>query len=113
MSDCHDCHVNSAIAPPPPVRSLARKTVALVGPPNSGKSTLFNVLTGLRQKVANFPGVTVEHRTGFLRLENGRELDLVDLPGVYSLDPRSEDERITRDALSGGIEGIGHSEHGR
>ncbi|MCZ2151641.1 MAG: ferrous iron transport protein B [Bryobacterales bacterium] len=106
MSDCHDCHVNSAIAPPPPVRSLARKTVALVGPPNSGKSTLFNVLTGLRQKVANFPGVTVEHRTGFLRLENGREVDLVDLPGVYSLDPRSEDERITRDALSGGIEGI-------
>ncbi|MCC6390356.1 MAG: ferrous iron transporter B [Bryobacterales bacterium] len=106
MSDCHDCHVNSAIAPPPPVRSLARKTVALVGPPNSGKSTLFNVLTGLRQKVANFPGVTVEHRTGFLRLDNGREIDLVDLPGVYSLDPRSEDERITRDALSGGIEGI-------
>ncbi|MCC6345211.1 MAG: ferrous iron transport protein B [Bryobacterales bacterium] len=106
MSDCHDCHVNSVIAPPPRVRSLARKTVALVGPPNSGKSTLFNVLTGLRQKVANFPGVTVEHRTGFLRLDNGREIDLVDLPGVYSLDPRSEDERITRDALSGSIEGI-------
>jgi ferrous iron transport protein B len=105
MSDCHNCHVAGAIAVQPGP-ALARKTVAIVGPPNSGKSTLFNELTGLRQKVANFPGVTVEHRTGITRLANGREIDLVDLPGVYSLEPRSEDERITRDALSGGIEGI-------
>ena len=68
--------------------------VAIIGPPNSGKSTLFNRLTGLRQKVANFPGVTVEHRIGKARTtEPDREVILVDLPGVYSLDPRSEDER--------------------
>ncbi|MBI3681467.1 MAG: ferrous iron transporter B [Acidobacteria bacterium] len=83
-----------------------RKTVAIVGPPNSGKSTLFNALTGLRQKIANFPGVTVEHRSGTARLSNGVEIEVVDLPGVYSLDPRSEDERITRDALRGDIPGV-------
>ncbi|MBI4909559.1 MAG: ferrous iron transporter B [Acidobacteria bacterium] len=83
-----------------------RKTVAIVGPPNAGKSTLFNLLTGMRQKVANFPGVTVEHHTGLARLSNGREIDVIDLPGVYSLEPRSEDERVTRDALFGQIEGI-------
>jgi ferrous iron transport protein B len=75
--------------------------VAIVGPPNSGKSTLFNRLTGLRQKVANFPGVTVEHRTGRVKLERGREVYVVDLPGVYSLTPRTEDERVTHDVLSG------------
>jgi ferrous iron transport protein B len=83
-----------------------RRTVAIVGPPNAGKSTLFNALTGLRQKVANFPGVTVEHRSGVARLPNGGEVDVIDLPGVYSLDPRSEDERVTRDALRGGIAGV-------
>jgi ferrous iron transport protein B len=83
-----------------------RKTVAIVGPPNAGKSTLFNALTGLRQKVANFPGVTVEHHTGVARLPNGAEVDLIDLPGVYSLEPRSEDERVTRDALRGDIPGL-------
>lgn len=88
-------------------RSGHHRTVALVGPPNAGKSTLFNALTGLRQKVANFPGVTVEHHTGITRLPNGVEVELIDLPGVYSLDPRTEDERITRDALLGEVEGIG------
>ncbi len=84
----------------------ARKTVAIVGPPNAGKSTLFNALTGLRQKVANFPGVTVEHRSGVARLPNSREVDVIDLPGIYSLDPRSEDEQVTRDALRGEIAGL-------
>src|SRR5262245_48442400 len=83
-----------------------RKTIAIVGPPNAGKSTLFNALTGLRQKVANFPGVTVDHRVGVARLPTGREIDVIDLPGVYSLDPRSEDERITRDALLGNLPGV-------
>ena len=71
--------------PPFTPPSRAPRLVALVGPPNSGKSTLFNRLTGLRQRVANFPGVTVEERRGRARLEGDREVVLVDLPGVYSL----------------------------
>ena len=76
-------------------------TVALVGPPNCGKSTLFNRLTGLRQKTANFPGVTVERHHGTVRLSGGKEVELLDLPGTYSMTPRSEDERITDDLLRG------------
>jgi ferrous iron transport protein B len=93
--------------PPPPFTppSRAPRFVALVGPPNSGKSTLFNRLTGLRQKVANFPGVTVEQRRGRARLTGEREVVLIDLPGVYSLTPRSEDERVTRDVLMGEMAG--------
>ncbi|HWB96779.1 MAG TPA: ferrous iron transporter B [Bryobacteraceae bacterium] len=72
-----------------------------MGPPNSGKSTLFNRLTGLRQKVGNFPGVTVEQHTGQVVFPGGREVTLIDLPGVYSLSPRSEDEQVTRDVLTG------------
>ncbi len=81
-------------------------SVAIVGPPNAGKSTLFNQLTGMRQKVANYPGVTVEQHTGRVRLAHNREVDLIDLPGVYSLDPRSEDEQVTRDVLSGQMKGV-------
>ena len=77
------------------------KTVAVVGPPNAGKTTLFNRLTGLRQKVGNFPGVTVEHHTGNFRLDSGEEVSLIDLPGVYSLNPKSEDEKVTIDVLNG------------
>jgi ferrous iron transport protein B len=77
------------------------RVVAVVGPPNSGKSTLYNRLTGLRQKVANFPGVTVEQHIGEARLAGGRVVTLIDLPGVYSLSPRSEDEQVTRDVLLG------------
>jgi ferrous iron transport protein B len=77
------------------------KTAALIGPPNSGKTTLFNRLTGLRQKVANFPGVTVEQHTGVTELPDGRSLEIIDLPGVYSLSPRSEDERVAHDVLTG------------
>jgi ferrous iron transport protein B len=61
----------------------------LIGPPNSGKSTLFNRLTGLRQKVANFPGVTVEQRMGLMAGVGRDDLTLIDLPGIYSLDPYS------------------------
>jgi ferrous iron transport protein B len=75
--------------------------VALVGPPNAGKSTLFNRLTGLRQKVANYPGVTVEKRIGEVRLSDGRVLDLVDLPGLHGFSARTLDERVTRDVLEG------------
>src|SRR5947207_3868347 len=75
-------------------------TVALAGNPNSGKTTLFNALTGLRQKVANYPGVTVEKKEGRLLLDE-REVTLLDLPGSYSLTPRSPDEGIARDVLVG------------
>ena len=75
--------------------------MALCGPPNVGKSTLFNQLTGLRQKVANYPGVTVEKKIGGMKLSSGEEIDLVDLPGACSLDPQSEDERIAVEVLSG------------
>ncbi len=109
MGDCHGCPANSlATLPPPPGFGAPprRHIVAIVGPPNSGKSTLFNRLTGLRQKVANFPGVTVEHRMGRVKLEQGRDVFVVDLPGVYSLTPRTEDERVTHDVLSGQMKGI-------
>lgn len=75
--------------------------VALVGNPNAGKSALFNALTGARQKVGNYPGVTVERHSGRLSLSDGRPAELVDLPGTYSLDPASPDERVTRDVVMG------------
>ena len=75
--------------------------VALVGNPNAGKSALFNALTGARQKVGNYPGVTVERHSGGLALDDGRPVELVDLPGTYSLDPSSADERVTRDVVTG------------
>lgn len=75
--------------------------IALAGNPNSGKSTLFNLLTGLRQKVANYPGVTVEKKEGVLRLPEGLEVHVVDLPGAYSLNPRSPDEEIAHDVVLG------------
>src|SRR5258707_910878 len=103
MSDCHGCSMGSSLATPPKPNS--RHTVALVGPPNSGKSTLFNRLTGLRQKVANFPGVTVEQHTGRARLSAQRDVFLIDLPGIYSLKPCSEDERVTHDVLTGRMAG--------
>ncbi|HEY1760892.1 MAG TPA: ferrous iron transporter B [Bryobacteraceae bacterium] len=99
MSDCHDCAAGTTLVAAPPF--LKQRIVAIIGPPNSGKSTLFNRLTGLRQKVANFPGVTVEHRMGKVKLDPGREVFVVDLPGVYSLTPRTEDERVTHDVLLG------------
>ena len=75
--------------------------VAVVGNPNAGKSALFNALTGARQKVGNYPGVTVERHVGRLTLDDGRPIELVDLPGAYGLDPTSPDEAVTRDVLMG------------
>ena len=101
MSDCHDCAAAPVLTFPERKGDRASTRVAVIGPPNSGKSTLFNRLTGLRQKVANFPGVTVEQHTGLAVLPDGREAWIIDLPGVYSLSPRSEDEQIAYDVLTG------------
>src|SRR5690606_17686867 len=79
--------------------------VALVGNPNSGKTALFNALTGAHQKVANYAGVTVERKEGLIRTEDGRPLVLLDLPGTYSLRARSPDEEVTRDAVLGRLAG--------
>jgi ferrous iron transport protein B len=81
------------------------RTVVLIGPPNAGKSTLFNRLTGLRQKVANYPGVTVEQRMGPMAGVGREDLTLIDLPGVYSLTPYSEDARVAVDVLKGNMPG--------
>jgi ferrous iron transport protein B len=80
--------------------------VALAGNPNAGKSALFNALTGARQKIANYPGVTVERKSGRCSLPDGRPVELVDLPGSYSLTATSPDEAVTRDVLmgTGGLE---------
>jgi len=75
--------------------------VAVAGSPNAGKSALFNALTGARQKVGNYPGVTVERHSGRLTLADGRPVEMVDLPGAYSLEPASPDEAVTRDVLLG------------
>jgi ferrous iron transport protein B len=74
---------------------------AIVGNPNCGKSTLFNALTGLKQKVGNYPGVTVEKKTGTLYSQHGQPITVIDLPGAYSLAARSPDEAVTRDVLLG------------
>jgi len=74
--------------------------VALVGNPNTGKSTLFNILTGLNQKIGNFPGVTVDKKTGYSTLADGRIAEIVDLPGTYSLYPKSKDESIVFSVLA-------------
>ena len=103
----------SALTEIAPVRAAAGfkdsrraiRTLALVGPPNSGKSTLFNHLTGLRQKVANFPGVTVEQRAGRMRALNGEIVTVLDLPGIHSLSPHSEDEQVAADVLLGRMPG--------
>jgi ferrous iron transport protein B len=79
------------------------KNFALIGTPNSGKTALFNALTGSRQKVANYPGVTVERKTGILQTPAGHKVTLIDLPGTYSLRARSPDEQVTRDVVLGGF----------
>lgn len=94
MSSCCDTR-------PDRCTSQAILTVALAGNPNSGKTTLFNALTGLRQKVANYPGVTVEKKTGRCKLPDGRWIDIVDLPGTYSLISRSPDEMVAMEVLRG------------
>ena len=103
MSAC--CTTPEFKPPTATVPPGALKTVVLIGPPNSGKSTLFNRLTGLRQKVANFPGVTVEQRMGLMAGVGRPDLTLIDLPGIYSLDPYSEDARVSIDVLRGRMVG--------
>lgn len=87
------------------VEQIDSLRLALVGTPNSGKTSLFNALTGSRQKVANYPGVTVERKSGGLVTPKGLQVSLLDLPGTYSLRGRSPDEEITRDAVLGKLSG--------
>ena len=84
---------------------LGPALIALVGNPNCGKTALFNLLTGSRQKVANYAGVTVERKEGRVRTPAGRSLAVLDLPGTYSLTPHSPDEQVTCDVLSGSLPG--------
>jgi ferrous iron transport protein B len=88
-------------APVGETRRHAIRRIAILGNPNAGKSTLFNALTGLRQKVGNYPGVTVEKKTGTCELPSGARVEVLDLPGSYSLQPVSPDEMIVRDVLLG------------
>jgi ferrous iron transport protein B len=92
MNGCHETEVE--------VHSHHAFTLALVGNPNAGKTTLFNALTGLRAKTANFPGTTVERKVGRLHLDR-KQVVVVDLPGLYSLDSTSPDEKLASDALQG------------
>src|SRR3982750_2638089 len=94
MSTCCD-------SPAEPVPVKGTLTVALAGNPNSGKTTIFNALTGLRQKVANYPGVTVEKKTGKCKLLTDQWVDVIDLPGTYSLISRSPDEHVAMEVLRG------------
>src|SRR3954470_24628299 len=84
-----------------PLSAKSSLTIALAGNPNCGKTTLFNALTGLRQKVANYPGVTVEKKTGRCKLASGQWINVIDLPGTYSLISRSPDERVAMEVLRG------------
>lgn len=79
----------------------ASRRIALIGNPNTGKTSLFNILTGMRQRVGNYSGVTVEKKTGLWRLPRGQEVELVDLPGTYSLSANSLDERVAVDVMTG------------
>jgi ferrous iron transport protein B len=103
MNAC--CETPAFVPPPTKLAPSSLRTVVLIGPPNSGKSTLFNRLTGLRQKVANYPGVTVEQRMGLMAGVGREDLTLIDLPGIYSLTPYSEDARVSIDVLRGRMPG--------
>lgn len=79
----------------------SRQRIALIGNPNTGKTSLFNILTGMRQRVGNYSGVTVEKKTGLWQLPLGEEVELIDLPGTYSLSANSLDERVAVDVMTG------------
>ena len=104
MSSAAACHAepDTPVLPTPAAAGMRFKTVGLIGPPNVGKTTLFNRLTGMRQKVSNYSGVTVEHRSG--RLKSGQVV--VDLPGVWSLTPESEDQKIAVSVLRNQQQGV-------
>lgn len=93
-----------AVASPAPVRTIR---IALIGNPNTGKSTLFNNLTGLRQRTGNYPGVTVTRKVGIMKLGQATKAELIDLPGTYSLSAHSPDERVVIDVLNGRFKEIG------
>jgi ferrous iron transport protein B len=98
--------LTDTLAPQAPASATLRPArLALVGNPNSGKTALFNALTGSRQKVANYAGVTVERKEGVLTMASGRGAHILDLPGTYSLRARSPDEVVTRDAVLGRLSG--------
>jgi ferrous iron transport protein B len=100
MPSCHD----QPLAHSSPEKKRAAHstlTIALAGNPNSGKTTIFNALTGLRQKVANYPGVTVEKKVGRCKLADGSWCEIIDLPGTYSLISRSPDEQVAMEVLRG------------
>ena len=82
------------------MESSRRLRIALVGKPNSGKSSLFNQLTGLKQKIGNFPGITVDKRVGFCQFDENTSVEIIDLPGIYSLYPRTLDEKIVVEVLT-------------
>ncbi len=105
---CHAAPTMPVLEPetPAPAGTVRLRTVALIGPPNCGKSTLFNRLTGMRQKVANYPGVTVEHHSGRMKSIGRNDLTLIDLPGIYSLATYSEDARVAVDVLTGRMPGV-------
>ncbi|MGA2249130.1 ferrous iron transporter B [Terracidiphilus sp.] len=103
MNSC--CETPAFVPPSAPAPGGVLRTIALIGPPNAGKSTLFNRLTGLRQKVANYPGVTVEQRMGSMAGVGRPDLTLIDLPGIYSLTPYSEDAKVAVDVLKGRMTG--------
>ncbi|HEV2276369.1 MAG TPA: ferrous iron transporter B [Acidobacteriaceae bacterium] len=105
MSDCCGPVGTATIEPVRHTSGGKISTVVLVGPPNSGKSTLFNRLTGLRQKVANYPGVTVEQHYGRMGGIGRGDLTLIDLPGIHSLNSYSEDARVAVDVLHGNMPG--------
>src|SRR6266481_717779 len=88
------------LQPPDLLMLVHTPTIALVGNPNTGKTTLFNALAGMRQRVGNYPGVTVEKKTGRMR-HGDQPFDVVDLPGTYSLAPRSPDEMVAVDVILG------------
>ena len=88
---------------PSPSKSIATRRVAIAGNPNAGKSTVFNILTGLRQKVGNYSGVTVERKSG--TLVRNSKIEIIDLPGTYSLNPKSHDEQIAYDAITSHLPG--------
>ncbi|MBN1478183.1 50S ribosome-binding GTPase, partial [Candidatus Sumerlaeota bacterium] len=97
--ECHDRDQRRAPS------TAATLTVALAGNPNAGKTTLFNRLTQMRERVGNYPGVTVERVAGRMRTPSGREVEIIDLPGSYSLTARSPEEKIALDVIRGQVRG--------
>src|SRR4051812_30779311 len=98
--------LDAVLEPGRPLPAVKKLTAAFVGNPNTGKTTLFNALSGLRQHTGNYPGVTVETKKGSMTCA-GRPFDLIDLPGTYSLAPRSPDEMVAVDVILGRQKGEG------